>query len=322
MRYSALLLILLALCSGLAPSAGAQTPSDGVQTPFRPVAKVNDSIITAWEVDQRARILQLTGRPDADRDALANAALDALIRDRLKMQAGRKAGIEPDAEMIREGLSEMADRIGMSAENLRAALREEGVSDQAIDDMVGAQIVWRNVVRERFRSRVQPGEAEIDAEIALAGEQLVAAFRLSEIGLAETGAGRTPEETRALAARLVNELRGGAEFAGLVDRYSDAPSAREGGMIGWVPADQLPPEMRSELARMPEGGVTDPLDVQSGISILRLEARRERNAGDTIDASDPGLRERVTRRLINQRLERLAQGLLQDLRRDALIRVQ
>ena len=39
--------------------------------------------------------------------------------------------------------------------------------------MVGAQMVWLGVVRTRFADRVQPGEAEIDAEMArLAGADI------------------------------------------------------------------------------------------------------------------------------------------------------
>lgn len=314
MRHALPVLLLL-----LGGALGALPAS--AQTPFRAVATVNDAVITAWDVEQRARILRLVGGEDVDERALGNAALDALVENRLMLQAGKQAGITPTPEMIEEALGEMAGRSGMDAAAFRARLNEAGVTDQAIDDLVGAQAVWRQVIQVRFRDRIEPGEADISAEIALSSERRTTAVRLSEIGLAFEGRGRSRDETRALAGRLARELNAGADFVAAVRRWSDAPSAAEGGAVGWVPVEGLPPEMASMLSSLPEGGVTPPIEVQSGLSILKVEERRS-DAAAPVDAADPALRERVRRSLMNARIDRLAQGLLQDLRRDALIQIR
>jgi hypothetical protein len=61
--------------------------------------------------------------------------------------------------------------------------------------------------------------------------------------------------------------------------------------------------------------------VPSGISILKLIDTKI-NVANAIDASDPELRSQVRRRLSNQQTARLAEGLLQELRRDALIELR
>ena len=58
------------------------------------------------------------------------------------------------------------------------------------------------------------------------------------------------------------------------------------------------------------------LAVPGGISILKLVDRRERNIGDL---NDPQLRERIRTQLVLRKSARLAEGYLQELRRDALI---
>jgi len=55
------------------------------QTAFRPVAVVNDSVITVYDLTQRAQLMGLLGFPAANQEALQSAALDRLVEDRLKL---------------------------------------------------------------------------------------------------------------------------------------------------------------------------------------------------------------------------------------------
>jgi peptidyl-prolyl cis-trans isomerase SurA len=304
--------LLLAVGLAAAPAAA--------QTPFQPVATVNDSVITAFDLDQRMRILAAGAAETADTQALRNRALDQLIDDRLRLQAGERAGLEPSPDIVEAGVRLLAEQSGTTPETFRAGLREQGVTDQALDDMVAARMIWREVARSRFGDRVEPGEAEIDAEIALRNEGRTVSLRLAEIGLPSGADGRGPEETRALARRLSRELAAGGDFAAAVARHSRAPSRENGGEIGWVPVANLPPAIASRLSGVPVGGVAQPLEVEGGFSILKVLDRRVEGGG--VDADNPELRDRVRQRLVGERIGRLAQGLLQELRRDALIEIR
>jgi len=304
----------------IALAAGLLAGPVAAQTPFRPVATVNQAVITAWDVDQRARILDVLGAP-IEGQQLGSMARDRLIENRLMLQAGRGAGIEMTPDIVDAGLAEFASRAEVAPEQFRAAMAEAGVSDQALADFVGPQVIWREVVQSRYRNRIEPGEAEIDAEIALLAAQQNQSFNLSEIALPFDADGRGEAETRALAARLYDDLLRGASFDQAVRAHSRSDTAGRGGDVGWVPASTLPPELVSALAALEPGEVTPPLRVQGGFAILRLDGRRQTDEA-TVDPQDPDLRERVRRQLVNQRIELLAQGLIQELRRDALIELR
>jgi peptidyl-prolyl cis-trans isomerase SurA len=306
---------LAALLAGAGPAA-AQS-----QTMFRPVAVVNDSAITGYDLAQRAQIMVALGFNAASADALRVAALDRLIEDRLKLQEGKRAGLAATPEQIAAGIEEFAQGFELSVDELRATLSAKGVTDQALNDLVAADLVWRDLVRGRFGGRVEPGAAEIDAEIALVGQQIGVAYRLAEIGLPMTDAGRTEAETQALAERLVTSLNQGGDFTEAVRTYSRAPSAARGGEIGWVPARRLPLDVTNELTALQPGQVTQPLQVSGGLSILKVLEKRS-NVSETAGSEDPELRERVRRRLINQQITQLAEGLMQELRRDAQIELR
>lgn len=308
----------IGLVSGGLVAAMMFVAPTAAQTMFRPIAVVNDSAITGYDLAQRIQILVALGFPEDNPDALRAVSLDRLIEDRLKLQEGARFGITPNSEIIESGIEQFAQNADLSASAFRASMSAQGVSEQALGDLAAADVIWRKVVRGRFARRVEPGEAEVDAEIALARQRAGVSYRLAEIGLPATGGGRTEAETRALAEQLYESLSQGGDFAQSARSHSRAPSAARGGEIGWVPSQRLPPALADELAELQPGQVTRPLTAASGYTILKLLETRADDA-QAIDSQDPELRERVRRQLANRQTARLAEGLLQELRRDALI---
>lgn len=308
-------------CAATLLAAVAAPTAATAQTMFRPVAIVNDSAITGYDLAQRAQIMTALGFTAASADALRAAALDRLIEDRLKIQEAARAGLTASPEQIAAGIAEFAQGSRMSVDELRATLSAKGVTEQALSDLVAADVIWREMVRARFARRIEPGEAEIDGEIALMGQRAGVSYRIAEVGLPMNDAGRTEAETLALANRLADSLTQGGDFEKAVRTYSRAPSAARGGDVGWVPGDRIPPEINAALAALQPGQVTRPIEVSGGYSILKLIETRSEGA-DAIDARDSELREKVRRGLINQQTARLAEGLLQELRRDALIELR
>ena len=289
------------------------------QTLFRPVAVVNDSAITGFDLAQRAQIMVALGFSAASPDALRAEALDNLVEDRLKLQAGEQLGIRPTPEIIEVGISEFAKQSNVSPAEFRALMNSQGVTEQALEDLAASEVIWLQVVRARFASRVQPGEAEIDAELGIIEQRNAFEFQIQEIGLPLRDEGRTEAQTRALAEQLYNELSQGADFGEAVARYSRAPSAATGGNVGWVTTQRMPPDLLQALTELDTGGISRPLPVAGGLSIVKVLDKR--SSGIAVNA-DPELRQRVREQLINERSARLADGLLQEMRRDALIEVR
>lgn len=316
-RATICLLALLLLAAS--PLAAQTAPPGG--TPFRPVAVVNDTVITGFDLDQRVRLLRLLGFPAASAEALQQAALTELVDDRLKLIAGERLGLAPNASAIEEGYGTVAESLEVSVPELRTLLANQGISKQAMDDFVAAGLVWRSVIQTRFMSRVEPGEAEIDGEIALLAGNQSADFRLQEIGLPSTADGRTPEQTMALAEQLRQEATGDEAFTEAAERFSRAASAQQGGNVGWVSGDNLPPEIREVLSALAPGEISPPIQVQGGVTLFRLIDRRERGTRE-VDTSDPAIRQRVRDKIVRDQSARLADGFLQELKRDAIIEIR
>ncbi len=131
------------------------------QNLFEPVVYVNDGAITRYEIDQRIRFMRLIGAPSVDSQTVE----DALIDDRLRMQAARSLGIEVTDEGLQAGLEEFAGRARMSAAEFTAALERAGVEPQTYRDFVRAGVAWRGVIRQRLLPRINISDAEVDQEM-------------------------------------------------------------------------------------------------------------------------------------------------------------
>lgn len=93
----------------------------------------------------------------------------------------------------------------------------------------------------------------------------------------EDGASRTFEEAEKLAARILDELRGGRNFADIVRLYSDDPGTRfKEGDLGFVTplGSRLPKNLRDAVQPLDVGGTSAPVRSPRGIHILRVTERQ------------------------------------------------
>ncbi|MFN4061949.1 MAG: peptidylprolyl isomerase [Paracoccus hibiscisoli] len=269
--------------SGIALAAviatGAGTPALA-QNLFAPVVYVNDSAVTRYEVDQRMRFMRVIGAPDAS----AAAAEQALIDDRLRVQAARQIGVEITPEGLQAGLEEFAGRAGLDAAGFIAQLERAGVEDGVFRDFVEAGTVWREVVRARLLARITITDAEVDQEL----QRVIETPIIDRVLLSELIIPAPPgQEAQALqlAERISASRPTEAQFAEAARQYSAVPSAEAGGRLEMLALDNLPPSLRPIITALQPGQTTQALPVEGAVVLFHL-----RDAQGTLR---PGAREQV-----------------------------
>jgi peptidyl-prolyl cis-trans isomerase SurA len=305
--------ILACALAALTGSAGAQTPN-----PFAPAFTVNASVITFYDIDQRALLLQALGA----RGDLRALAIEQLTEDRVKVQAAEALGIELPEGALFAGVEEFAAQRGLTIDDVFEILAARGIDRQTMDDFVEAGLLWREVVQSRFAQRAQPSEEDLDIAFDLEGSRPVEVVALREIALPfqERGEAATLE----LAEQLSRDLARGGDFSAAAARYSRSDTARNGGRMDPMPVMQLPLAVRSQILLLPPGGVTAPIPISGGVAILKLDAIREEAPSASPSAeADPvateEARSALRQEVFLQRLTSFGQGYLQELLRDALI---
>ncbi len=240
------------------------------QSLFSTAITVNDTAITNYELDQRARFLTLLRSPG---DPVVEAR-KGLIDDRLRLSATRRAGINPTPEEVLEGMEEFASRANLTAEQFVQAIEQTGVARETFRDFVAAGLAWRTFVQGQFGPRSQVTEAEVDRTLAQSATSR-GSVRVLMSEIIVVAGGPTGDRNRALIQRLSDTIKTKSAFAAAARRYSAAPTRRVSGRLEWLPIGQLPPALRAAVLVLEPGEVTDPLPLGPGIGIFQLRALEE-----------------------------------------------
>ena len=76
------------------------------------------------------------------------------------------------------------------------------------------------------------------------------------------------------AKTLLDQIKGGADFAALAKEKSKDPGAAEGGDLGYFTKDQMVPEFGDVAFKMYPGQLSNPVKTQFGWHIIKVEDKR------------------------------------------------
>ena len=232
------------------------------QNLFAPVAKVNESVVTEFEVQQRQRFLEVLNAPGATREG----ALTSLIDERLRNEAVAEAGIELTPQGIEDSLAEFASRADLSTEEFTQALGQSGVSRETFRDFVVNSVGWRELVRARYASRVQISDAEINRAL---GETQGSGVRVLVSEIIIPAPPQQAARVNALAEQI-SQSKSTAEFSNYASRYSATASRGRGGRLPWQNLTDLPPSLQPLILNLAPGEVTDPLPIPNAVALFQL----------------------------------------------------
>ncbi|MGP9803665.1 peptidylprolyl isomerase [Paracoccus sp. NSM] len=232
---------------------------------FQPVIYVNDSAVTRYEVEQRQRFMRFLGAMDTT----AADAQQALVDDRLRLQAASRLGIEITPEGLAAGQEEFAGRAGLTTDELIQRLAQGGIEPQVFRDFIEAGTVWREVVRARLLAQINVSEAEVEQELRRVLETPI----IDRVALSELIIPAPPgqeAQAMAIAQRIVASNPTEAQFAAFAREFSAVPSAEQGGRLDVVRLNELPPSLAPIVTGLQPGQVTQPLTVEGAVVLFFL----------------------------------------------------
>lgn len=243
------------------------TPEAQGQSLFSPAIRVNQDIVTWYELQQRQQFLELLGVPGGTEDEVRQALID----DRLRKQAMRDAGVQAAPEDVQNGIDEFAARGNLSSEQFLQLLGDAGVSQETVRDFIADQVAWRDFVSSRFISQARPSEEEIDRALGQGGGGGLQVL-LSEIIIPVTP--QTLAQAEALAEEI-SQVSGQDAFSAAAAQYSAAGTRNDGGRLDWLAISNLPPALQPVLLGLQTGEITEPLSLPNAIALFQLRGIRE-----------------------------------------------
>ena len=255
-----------------APGTASQPPLEGI------VAVVNGDVISQGDVTARTRLFALsTGLPMSP-DVLARLRPQVtrqLVDERLRLQEEQKRKIIVSDKEIADAVAGIEQRNGMQPGTMRIKLGAEGVALRTLYDQTRVQLGWTRVLRDELGPRAEITDADVaNQQQALKAEIGQTEYRVGEIFLPIEDPTKAADTAR-FADTVISQLRAGAPFSVVAAQFSQSQTALQGGDLGWVHLNQLDPQVSAIVTQMPDGAISNPINVPGGISIVTVHGKRE-----------------------------------------------
>lgn len=243
----------------------------------RIAAVVNDEIISLREFEGRLQIaLAYSGMPDSmdGRRRVAPQVLRKMVDERLQMQEASRVKVSLSAAEVDNGVAMIEQQNRMPRGALLGGLARAGVDPQLAREQIKADLTWMRVTARVLQSQVKVGEEEItDRMDTLRERRGQPEYLLAEIVLPVDNPAQE-DDARQTGERLLDQLRSGAPFAALARQFSRAPTAGNGGAMGWLAEGSLDDEVAAPAMQLSKGQLSPLIRTASGFTILYMADSR------------------------------------------------
>lgn len=274
------------------------------------VVVVNGDPITNFDIDQRAKLMQLSNGGKA---ASRQEAMEELINDRVKIKEAKKFNLDMSPSDVDAQYAVTGARMRLTTEQLNKVLEGRGIRPETLKLRIKADFVWSQLVRGRFGQSLIVGEKDIASAIEVKGDGKAAGdsfeYKMRPVVLlVPRGAAPATVELRKKEAE---SLRSRVQSCDQAEGFFR--SMRDGvvrDLVTKTSAD-LPASLRELLDKTPVGQMTPPEVTRQGIEMVALCSR-------TTSTETPQKRE-ARDKLFAQKYETQAKKYLQEARRGSMI---
>ncbi len=308
----------LALVSpALAATASAAQSGSGAEPTEQFVdgiaAVVNKQVITLRQVENAAQAAEAQLRRQniqvPSREILRRQVLQQLITEELLRQEAERLNIQVNDAQVQQAVRTIAERNRITPERLRQEIEKTGASWEDYLSDLRREVRLEQLRQRAVDSHIIITDAEVDAFLKssqgrsglASGPQGAPAPQsqaqapaqqavTGNIGLAQilvaVPEGAPParvQELRQKAESILQQLRGGADFASVAAASSDGPEALEGGDMGVRPMQGWPDLFLEAIRNLQQGEISDIVQSGNGFHILKVTAR----AGASAPAQAP-----------------------------------
>jgi len=291
------------------------------------VARVNDDIITKSDYDRsKQQLRQDLGQQyfgaDLEREMAQREknVLRDLIDQLLLIQKAKELGINVDTELVKTLDRYREENHLKTLDDLEREVARQGVNYEDFKSNIRNSLYTQAVIRQEVGRRIQITQDEINKYYESHKKELERPeeVKFREILISTEGKNDTQvKEAAKKAADLVARAKKGEEFADLAKKYSDGPTAKDGGEQDYIQRNLLLKEIADVVFAMKRNQVSDPILTKFGYKIIKLEDKHDAGIPTVEKVSD-----QISNALYMQQLAPALRDYLGQLRQEAFLEIK
>ncbi len=277
---------------------------------FNIAALINGDIISNEDIDTQINIFMLNSPVpfnNETKNMITRRVMAQAIEQKLKLQAAEKENIDISEEDIEKQMKLWAKKNNVNL----SALSSKNINKSTLADNIKAELAWIKLVRKKFFQTSHITQKEINQTIdEVTKDMSIKKYNVLEIFLKKENAKDIDS--------LVEKLREDPRFELYAARFSDAPSAANGGNLGWINSGKMLSALEMRLNSMKVGEVSDAILIGDGYYILKLLQVFDPKKNPDFSPNQ----QEIKSLLENQKMEAISKKLLQDLKQKAIIEIK
>lgn len=277
---------------------------------FNIVALINGDIISSEDIQDQVDIFMLNSPVpynEETKDMITHRVMAQTIEQKLKLQAAEKENIKINDADIEKQMQLWAKKNNTTV----SGLKNKKINLAALSDNLKAELAWVKLVRKKFFQTTHITQKEINQTIDEVTKDMgIKKYQVLEIYL--------KKENAKDINTLVEKLREDPRFELYAARFSDAPSAANGGNLGWINSGKMLSALEMRLNSMQPGEVSDAIQIGNGYYILKLLQVFDPKKNPDFKPNQ----QEIKNLLENQKMEAISKRMLQDIKQKAIIEVK
>lgn len=302
--------------------SGTTTGGDETVDPNETAATVNGKAIKLEEVERELKQQAAGQESSLSPMELAAARLEVLqtlIQQEVLFQKAEAEQVVPNEEDITAAVNKLKTDSGQSAEKFQQEMQKAGVSEESLRDTIKKRLATEKLV-DKITSKIEPLK---DEEINAFYNSNPEAFKnkrgaqLATIVIDPTDSGNDDKTKNEIEVQQrlkeLSERLNRTDFATLAREFSEDPQTRyAGGDWRYFTEDEMKQAFGQGFAdyvmnKMQNGDIVpQPIPFEGKILIVKLQEKKEKDEEQTLES--PGVREKITKFLIEARKQLLSQS--------------
>jgi len=293
------------------------------------VARVNNSIITMS--DYQKAMDQLPEEVQQDCQGCLQEKIQTELKDRQKnllrdmidqqllIEKAKDMDINVETDLVKR-LDEVRKENNLATlDDLEKAVEGSGLNWDDYKTRLRNDLLQQKVIQQEVGSRMDIPTDDVKKYYEAHKQEFV---RPEEVDLSDillSTDGKSPEEIAAVRTRaddIHNRVTKGEDFAEIAKRYSQGPTAQQGGELGVYERGQLDPQIEAAVFKMDKGQITDVVQTKAGFDILKVNAHYDAGLQplDKVEGE-------ISNRLYQQKMEPALRQYLAQLREESYVTV-
>ena len=296
------------------------------------VAVVNEDVITLSELEEEAAgLYRAIAKEKTDLpllEALEQAremTLNTMIDQLLIEQRAKQYRVSVTEEEVDAAYDRMRTGFSLSPSEFRQKLVSSGMTEELYRNKLKSQVLQNKLLSYDVRSKIVITEAMI---LDYYDENYTSKVDKGNYYLLQMGFtwgtnvddGKlevSKQETLERAERVIKLVKAGQDFRNLAKKFSDLPSASDGGDIGIFTLDEMASTMREAVAPLNPGEVSEIIETDAGYQFFKLLSGED--GAIVVTASYEGAKEEIKEKLFQQKLKEAYSEWVEKLKEDAYI---